>query len=169
MKEITIQIPDGKIAEYKEVDGKMVIEIVDETPVTERVKTFSDALREVGIKESVEEWEKKYANLEKDVVAYMKLRIITDALNEGHKPRIVKGAKLYSPLFDFIAGEEEVGIPLLVWSGASSHKFVQETTMLVLAHAFCSVQVRLLTMLEYISLKFGQITCCHKSLNRTIR
>ena len=120
MKEISIQVPDGKRAVQKEVNGKIIIEIVDEKPITERVKTFEDALREVGIKESVEEWEKKYSNLEKDVVAYMKLRIIADALNEGGKLKIVKGAKLYSPLFDFIAGEEETVTPILVWNGASS-------------------------------------------------
>lgn len=121
MKEIAIQIPDWKRAVQKEVNGKIIIEIVDENPITERVKTFADALREVGIKESVEEWEKKYSNLEKDVVAYMKLRIIADALNEGGKLKIVKGAELYSPLFDFIAGEEETVTPIIVWSGSSSH------------------------------------------------
>lgn len=120
MKKISIKIPYGKRAVQKEVDGKIVIEIVDESPITERVKTFADALREVGIKESVEEWEKKYSNLEKDVVAYMKLRIIADALNEGGKLKIVKGAKLYSPLFEFMASEEETVTPILVWDGASS-------------------------------------------------
>ncbi|WP_294630510.1 hypothetical protein [uncultured Bacteroides sp.] len=85
MKEISIQVPYGKRAVQKEVNGKIIIEMVDEKPITERVKTFEDALREVGIKESVEDWEKKYSNLEKDVVAYMKLCIITEALNEGWK------------------------------------------------------------------------------------
>lgn len=50
MKKISIKIPYGKRAVQKEVDGKIVIEIVDESPITERVKTFADALREVGIK-----------------------------------------------------------------------------------------------------------------------
>lgn len=100
MKEITIQIPDGKFAEYKEVDGKTVIELVDKPPVTDRVKTFADALREVGIKESAEEWEKKYADLEKDVVAYMKLCIIADALNEGWKQNFErKFGIIFFPLF----------------------------------------------------------------------
>lgn len=120
MKEISIQIPDGERAVQKEVNGEIIIEMVDEKPIIERVKAFTDALREVGIKESVEEWEKKYSNLEKDVVAYMKLRIIADALNERCNLKIVKGAKLYSPLFDFIAGEEETVTPIIVWSGSSS-------------------------------------------------
>nr|DAL31984.1 MAG TPA_asm: hypothetical protein [Caudoviricetes sp.] len=149
MKEISIKIPYGKRAVQKEVDGKIVIEIVDENPITERVKTFADALREVGIKESVEEWEKKYSNLEKDVVAYMKLRIIADALNEGGKLKIVKGAKLYSPLFEFMAGEEETVTPILVWDGASS--------------LVCSVQAGLRAMQACNLSEFGQITCSHKT------
>lgn len=107
MREISIKIPDGKTAVQKEVNGNMVIELVDEAPITERVKTFSDALREVGIKDSAEEWEKKYETLEKSVVAYMKLSIITDAINEGWKQEFErKLGIIYFPIFFFYTKED---------------------------------------------------------------
>ena len=65
--------------------GNEVFKPVD---VRDRIKTFADAAKAVGI-EDPEEWEKLYSNLELDILAYFKLRIITKALNEDWEPKFV--------------------------------------------------------------------------------
>lgn len=82
MKKVTIEIPEGKALKFK--DGAYVL--VDDN-VMERIKTFDDACREVTGK-SEEEWlaENETKNMDKDVLAYLKMRIIVAVLNEGWKP-----------------------------------------------------------------------------------
>lgn len=82
MKKVTIEIPEGKALKFK--DGAYVL--VDDN-IMERIKTFDDACREVTGK-SEEEWlaENETKNMDKDVLAYLKMRIIIAALNEGWKP-----------------------------------------------------------------------------------
>lgn len=89
MNKIEIEIPDGKKAEW--VNG--VLTLVDDIKV--RIKTFEDACNELGENHqyvrAYREWMRiSYAEC-KDVAAYMKLRIITAALNEGWEPQFVKG------------------------------------------------------------------------------
>ena len=94
MKEVTLQVPDGKKIEWKEVNGMTVPVLVDEEvrdtrPVTERIKTLDDAIKELGKNHRlVKEWRMvgNTAILSRDILAYMKLRIITLALNEGWEP-----------------------------------------------------------------------------------
>ena len=74
-------------------------------PVTDRVKTFRDACREVCIDPSV--YFIKCENEPADVIAYMKLRVICKALNEGWTPRFAKGEYRYFPYFH-ICSEEEI-------------------------------------------------------------
>ena len=74
-------------------------------PVTDRVKTFRDACREVCIDPSV--YFIKCENEPADVIAYMKLRVICKALNEGWTPRFVEGEWRYFPYFH-ICSEEEI-------------------------------------------------------------
>lgn len=118
MKEITIQVPDGKKAEW--VDG--VLTLVDETPkdnrpVTERIKTFEDAYRELG-----EDHQLVYAYKELlsiatredylievfgyDMVSYLKLRIIAAALNEGWEPQFTEDEYRWYPWFTLWTEEE---------------------------------------------------------------
>ena len=112
-KTIQIEVPDGKKAEWQEVDGKTVLVMVDEKdnrPVTERIKTFEDACHELGEdhpmvsvydalvsrangEQSLAEW------MGKDVVAFLKLRIIADALNEGWHPKFTEDECRYYPWF----------------------------------------------------------------------
>lgn len=66
--------------------------------VTERIKTFEEAARAIGINDP-EEWEERYSNLEPDVLAYLKLRIICAALNEGWEPKFTKEESRYYPWF----------------------------------------------------------------------
>ena len=96
-KKIEIEIPEGKVAEWKEINGVTTLVLVDEAdnrPVTERIKTFEDACNELG-EENV--FVQAYRTAEfntsgnqndvSDVVAYLKLRVIAEALNEGWKPQ----------------------------------------------------------------------------------
>ena len=98
MKELKIEIPDGKCAKWV----KGVLTLVDED-VTERIKTFKDACEELGDEHPLvkEYWGVVNVNLDitQDLIAYLKLRIITAALNEGWKPKF-KGSELrYYPHF----------------------------------------------------------------------
>ena len=95
-KIIEIEIPEGIVAKW--VDG--VHTLIDEKPqdVTERIKTFVDACRELG---SDHPFLKAYDDYlfhihqdnmnDYDLVAYLQLRIITAALNEGWDPQFTKG------------------------------------------------------------------------------
>ena len=112
MKTIEIEIPDGKIAEWKEIDGVMTLVLTDEKtvenenrPVTERIKTFEDAVMATGMTLPLDDNQLSY--LPKDVVAYMKLRIIAAALNELHEatlneyPNLTTDEKIWFPWFKF--------------------------------------------------------------------
>ena len=62
-------------------------EAKEKKPVTERVKTFDDACKELGIDAEAiqQQWQDAGITM-LDEVAYQKLRIITAALNEGWEP-----------------------------------------------------------------------------------
>lgn len=119
-KTIQIEVPADKKAEWQEVGGKTVLVMVDEKdnrPVTERIKTFEDACNELGAdhpmvsvydalvtrangEQSLAEW------MGKDVVAFLKLRIITEALNEGWHPKFTEDEYRYYPWFYIYTKEE---------------------------------------------------------------
>lgn len=119
-KTIQIEVPAGKKAEWQEVGGKTVLVMVDEKdnrPVAERIKTFDDACNELGAdhpmvsvydalvtrangEQSLAEW------MGKDVVAFLKLRIITEALNEGWHPKFTEDEYRYYPWFYIYTKEE---------------------------------------------------------------
>lgn len=89
-KKIEVEIPDGKCAKWV----NSVLTLVDDD-VKARIKTFEDACNELGENHqyvrAYREWMRiSYAECE-DITAYMKLRIITTALNEGWEPQFVKG------------------------------------------------------------------------------
>lgn len=119
-KTIQIEVPADKKAEWQEVGGKTVLVMVDEKdnrPVAERIKTFDDACNELGAdhpmvsvydalvtrangEQSLAEW------MGKDVVAFLKLRIITEALNEGWHPKFTEDEYRYYPWFCIYTKEE---------------------------------------------------------------
>lgn len=66
--------------------------------IRERIKTFADAAKAVGIIDVVD-WEENYENLEPDILAYFKLRIICKALNEGWVPTFKTDETRYYPWF----------------------------------------------------------------------
>ena len=72
--------------------------------IKDRVKTFEDACTVLGI--DPDEWKKKHLMFSKDVLAYLKLRVITQALNEGWYPKFTDGERRYYPLFYILTQEE---------------------------------------------------------------
>lgn len=82
----------------------------DKRPVTERIKTFEDACRELGEKHSLVQAYRQLletATCEDymretfgaDMVSYMKLRIICAALNEGWEPQFTEDEARWYPWF----------------------------------------------------------------------
>ena len=72
--------------------------------VMERIKTFQDALNELGYDNDLVKAYKEtmptfiYTDA-KDILAYLKLRIIVAALNEGWQPKFTKDECRYYPYF----------------------------------------------------------------------
>lgn len=94
-KKIEIEIPEGKVPEWKEINGVMTLVLTDEKdnrPVTERIKTFEDAVKATGMTLPFDDNQLSY--LPKDVVAYMKLRVIAASLNELHETTLDEFPKL---------------------------------------------------------------------------
>ena len=110
-KRVEIEIPVGKVAKW--VDG--VLTLVDEKPqdVTERIKTFADACRELGSDHPfVKAYDGYVSHIHQhdmndyDLVAYLQLRIITAALNEGWEPQFTKGERRWYFWYDLITKEQ---------------------------------------------------------------
>ena len=104
MKKIEIEIPNGKCAKWV----NNVLTLVDDTPkdVRDRIKTLQDACNELG---DVHPFVRAYNGYAKniseenkndvDVLAFLKLRIITAALNEGWEPQFEEGESRWYPWF----------------------------------------------------------------------
>lgn len=83
---------------------------VDDRPVTERIKTFEDACNALGenhpyvvaynCMNDVDEYDAP------DILAYMKLRVIVAALNEGWVPTFVEDERRWAPWFVLYTNEE---------------------------------------------------------------
>ena len=110
-KKVEVEIPVGKVAKW--VDG--VLTLVDEKPqdVTERIKTFADACRELGSDHPfVKAYDGYVSHIHQhdmndyDLVAYLQLRIITAALNEGWEPQFTKGERRWYFWYDLITKEQ---------------------------------------------------------------
>lgn len=95
-------------AEYKKSDDAtraMLVNlfgtIVVPKDITERIKTFEDACKELELDPAYE----LSHILSKDVMAYLKLKIIIRALNEGWTPDFTNGNEYkYYPWFKFVPG-----------------------------------------------------------------
>ena len=103
-KKQVIEVPDGFEVEWqKSEDGSMSLKLVKEKsqlPVMERIKTFQDALKELGDEhELVKEWNAIDGVFTNDLAAYLKLRIIVAALNEGWEPKFTTNEYRYYPYF----------------------------------------------------------------------
>lgn len=102
---IQVEIPAGKKAAW--VDGFLKLvdaeeeKKKDERPITERVKTFEDACNELGEDHKlVQQYRAAEGTSLMDsinVAAYLKLRIITAALNEGWEPQFTEDEDRWYP------------------------------------------------------------------------
>lgn len=136
-KKIEIEIPEGKVAEWKEINGVTTLVLTEEKdnrPVTERIKTFEDACNELG-EENVLVQAYRTAEFNtsgnqndvSDVVAYLKLRVIAEALNEGWEPHFTTDEPRWYPWFYLYTQEEidnmdeEEKKKLWLFGGASSN------------------------------------------------
>lgn len=122
----TIEIPDGfKACWVDNGNGQKILTLFkedeatdsckkeDNRPVTERIKTFEDALNVLSAKkgEFYEQLIDEYKELQghpamKDLVAYTKLRIIVASLNEGWQPTFNPSEYRYYPYFYLYTKEE---------------------------------------------------------------
>lgn len=96
----------------KEALGDEFSELI---PVTKRVQTLDDAVRELGDDQpAVKAWRSikyGYSVSEKDpdtadIMAYVTLRVITEALNEGWKPQFTEGERRWYCWYNLISKED---------------------------------------------------------------
>lgn len=97
MKKVTVEIPEGKKLVLK--DGAYIV--VEDKPedVRDRIKTFEDAYKELDGRDDelhylIAEYDNSWACC-KELLAYLKLRIIVAALNEGWEPEFKEGENRY--------------------------------------------------------------------------
>ncbi|MBR1446902.1 MAG: hypothetical protein IJ586_07455 [Alloprevotella sp.] len=110
-KEITIVVPDGKRAEW--INGVLTLvdePKVDNRDVTERIKTFTDAMEALGqgnplVGEYIAVRDKLRTDAG-ELIAYLKLCIIVAALNEGWEPKFEKGECRYFSWFYLYTKEQ---------------------------------------------------------------
>lgn len=98
---------DGRKA-VKEALGEKFSEAL---PATERVKTYEDAVNELGndhpLVEAASSASWRFTNPEdNDIIAYLKLRVIVAALNDGWKPQFVPGEQRWYPWYELISKED---------------------------------------------------------------
>lgn len=108
---VKVAIPKGKVAKWND---QGLLQLFDDKPkdVTERIKTFEDAVHELGENNTLVKEYKYYkdnnpineSNI--DIVAYIKLRIVVAALNEGWKPQFNEDEKIWFPGFVFYTEDE---------------------------------------------------------------
>ena len=102
---------DG-IGQFCLVSKENVDKLKDNRPVTERVKTFEDACNALGDEHPLVTQYRLTAAAYKgdpmteDFIAYLKLRIIVAALNEGWEPKFEKGEYRYYPWFYLYTKEQ---------------------------------------------------------------
>lgn len=98
---IEVEVPEGKTAKW--INGVLtLIDAKDDRPVTERIRTLQDAINELGNDNPLVKEYDKLANVSPDVEAYLELRIIVAALNEGWQPKF-DGEWRYYPWFKLVS------------------------------------------------------------------
>lgn len=89
-------------------------EIFKPTDVRERIKTFEEALDELELRSAdgdkyaeslYDDWHNVITE-NNDLTAFLKLRIITEALNEGWRPQFVEDERRWYPYFRLYTKEE---------------------------------------------------------------
>ena len=103
-KLISIEVPEGKKVEWV----NNVLTLVDDKPkdIMERIKTFEDALNELGRNHPLVCQYNNIDDVDSDLSAYLKLRIIVAALNEGWTPKFTEDECRYYPWFFLYTKDE---------------------------------------------------------------
>ena len=90
-----------------------VVQTAVNRPITERVKTFEDACRELGechpfvlAYKNTNLRDPEVAEENRDILAYMKLRIIVAALNDGWEPEFTEDEWRWYPWFTLYTEKE---------------------------------------------------------------
>ena len=137
-KTVTVEIPEGKKAVWNE---QGVLQLVDDEPkdITERIKTLYDAQCELAQRAERGDSEarqliKEYNSVNTsetsdDIVAYMQLRIIAAALNEGWESQFTEDEERWYPYIvlwtqeeiDKMGEAEKDDRELLLWGGNTSY------------------------------------------------
>lgn len=102
-KKLTIKIPK------ETTEGINKALTPNDRPITERIKTFEDAVEELGDWHPLVTEYKLIAgafDVTNDLLAYLKLRIICEALNEGWKATFIEDECRYYPWFRINTPEE---------------------------------------------------------------
>ena len=175
-KKIEIEIPEGKRAEWKEINGVTTLVLTDEAdnrPVTERIKTVEDACNELG-EENVLVQAYRTAEFNtsgnqndvSDVVAYLKLRVISEALNEGWEPQFTTDECRWYPWFYLYTQEEidnmdeENKKKLWLFGGSSSYGancgLASALSNLAWSASVALISARLAVKSEALANYFGQ-------------
>ena len=111
-KKVEIEIPAGKKAVW--LNGVLTLVNYESQDVTERIKTFEDALDELEVRAAngdntakmlYDDWHNVTTDSD-DLIAYLQLRIITAALNEGWEPQFTKGERRWYFWYDLITKEQ---------------------------------------------------------------
>ena len=95
------QLNDKQKAVLNDIFGEDTFKPKD---IRDRVKNFEDACTVLGI--DPDKWKKRHLMLDKDVLAYLKLRVIAKALNEGWYPKFTEDERRYYPWFYIITKEK---------------------------------------------------------------
>lgn len=114
----------------KTIKGQLGEKLSEILPITDRVKTLKDAIEELGEEhEAVKAYRSMEWNLRDtmpDIRAYLQLRIITAALNEGWEPQFIDGEYRWYTWYvlytqeeiDRMDEEEKKG--LVLWGGPAA-------------------------------------------------
>ena len=175
---IQVEIPAGKKAAW--VDGFLKIvdaeeeQNKDERPITERVKTFEDACKELGEDHKLVQQFKAIQEAiadDKEATAYFKLGIITAALNEGWKPDFTNNEEYrYYPYLCLLSKEEleqktdawkdERNLQLWIGGGASYYGapcgLAYASSSFAWSNAYASVSARLAHKTEELAIYSGK-------------
>jgi len=125
-KEILLKVPQGKKAEWNEEGYLQLVDEEQPKDITERIKTFNDAcLMTEGKTE--EEWseENETEKMDADVLAFLKLRIICAALNEGREPQFTVDEWRWYPLF-LLWTEDELSEKSDEWKQAHALRAIND-------------------------------------------
>lgn len=123
MEDVFIKISEQKLLEtFKQCDDsqkELLIKLYGKEAltkamdVTARIKTFEDACRELGnghpmvlAYRNTNLRDPEVIEENRDIIAYMKLRIVTAALNEGWQPKFTQDEWRWYPWFFYRTDEE---------------------------------------------------------------